>query len=169
MTQSPAYEIWFDKGMALQDEENHTEALNCFQKAIDCNPKFIPAWVYKGIALEQLNQYEDAIKCYTEAIEINPDVADLWYNKGATFCKIARYSDALKCFDRVLEIDPYHAICQTTRTLTLATFANPIKMPKFTEEEPEREPIETEASIQLSLNRENQVYLSSSEGKFERE
>lgn len=169
MTQSPTYESWFDQGMKFQDEEKYAESLNCFQKAIDCNPKFIPAWVYKGIALEQLNQYEEAIKCYTEAIKINPDVADLWYNKGATFCKIARYSDALKCFDRVLEINPDDAICQTTRILTLATFANPIKLPKFTEEEPQREPIETEASIQLSLIRENQIYWERSEGEIERE
>lgn len=93
----------------------------------------------------------------------------MWYNKGAAFCKIARYSDALKCFDRVLEINPDDAICQTTRILTLATFANPIKMPKVTDEEPEREPMETEASIQLSLNRETQIYWERIDGEIERE
>lgn len=121
MTKSHEYETWFDKGVAIQEEEKYTEALACFQKAIDIKPDFIPAWVYKGICLEQLKQYEAAIACYDQAIQINPDVADLWYNKGTTYCQLKRYNDALVCFDRVLEMEPDNAIAQTTRSLLLAT------------------------------------------------
>lgn len=121
MTKYHDYETWFDKGMALQEQENYAEALACFQKAIDIKPDFIPAWVYKGICLEQLKRYEEAIACYNQAIQINPNVTDLWYNKGTTYCTWKRYNDALACFDRVLEIEPHNAIAQTTRSLLLAT------------------------------------------------
>ena len=50
MTKSHDYETWFDKGVALQEEENYAEALACFQKAIDIKPEFIPAWVTKEYA-----------------------------------------------------------------------------------------------------------------------
>jgi tetratricopeptide (TPR) repeat protein len=121
MTRSHEYETWFDKAVTLQEEKNYTEALTCFQKAIDIKPDFIPAWVYKGICLEQLEQYEAAIECYNQAIQINPNVADLWYNKGTTYCTLKRYNDALSCFERVLEIEPDNAMAQTTRSLILAT------------------------------------------------
>lgn len=121
MTKFHEYETWFDKGVALQENENYTEALACFQNAIDIKPDFIPAWVYKGICLEQSQRYEAAIACYNQAIQINPNVADLWYNKGTTYCTVKRYNDALACFEQALEIEPDHAITQTTRSLLLAT------------------------------------------------
>jgi tetratricopeptide (TPR) repeat protein len=115
--------------MALQDEGKHAEALECFQKATEINPHFIPAWVYQGIALEQLGKYEEAIARYSKAIEINPNVADLWYNKGVTLSNLRRHSEALACFNTVLQIDPHNAIAQTARALTLAVPPNPIELP----------------------------------------
>ena len=114
------HETWFNQGVTLLEDKKYPEARDNFQKAIDIQPKFIPAWVYKGISLEELQQYELAIDCYTQAIEINPDVADLWYNKGATYCKMKRYGDALSCFDKVLEIEPNNALAKTTRALVIA-------------------------------------------------
>lgn len=114
------HETWFNQGVTLLEDKKYTLARDNFQKAIDIQPKFIPAWVYKGISLEELQQYELAIDCYTQAIQINPDVADLWYNKGATYCKMKRYGDALSCFDKVLEIEPNNALAKTTRALVIA-------------------------------------------------
>ncbi len=84
-------------------------------------------------------------------------MADLWYNKGATLCNLHRYEEALICFDKVLEIDPYHAICRTTRALTLATIPNPIKLPKGKYSQSERKPLEAEEAIALDLlSKQNQ-------------
>ncbi|MGL4499924.1 MAG: tetratricopeptide repeat protein, partial [Planktothrix sp.] len=46
MTKAPDCEIWFEQGMVWQEQENYAQALDCFEKAIACNPHFIPAWVY---------------------------------------------------------------------------------------------------------------------------
>ncbi|MBD2772351.1 tetratricopeptide repeat protein [Iningainema tapete] len=119
MTKVDEHKIWFDKGVSLLEEKKYAQALDCFQKAIDIQPHFIPSWVYKGISLEQLQRYDEAIDCYTLAIQINPNVADLWYNKGATYCIMKRYHDALTCFDKVLEIEPLHALAKTTRSLVI--------------------------------------------------
>lgn len=156
MTPSLNYETWFDRGLTHHDRNQLTEALDCFQHAIDSNPHFIPGWVYKGIVLEQLEDYKAAIDCYTQALTINPDTTDLWYNKGATLCRIHHYTDALTCFDRVLELDPHHAICQTTRTLTLATLSKTIKPPKFPELEADGKPTEAEATVERTLTVEKQ-------------
>ncbi len=120
MTKSPEHETWFNTGVMLLENKKYPEARDNFQKAINIEPKFIPAWVCKGISLEKLQQYEEAIECYSQAIQINPDVADLWYNKGATYCMMKRYRDALTCFDKVLELEPDHALAKTTRALVIA-------------------------------------------------
>ena len=157
MKESSDYESWFYERMNFQDIGQYSQAVDSFQKVIDCHPYFIPAWVYKGIALEQLGDYEAAISCYESAMKIYPEVADLWYNKGATLCNLHRYEEALVCFDKVLEIDPERAICKTARVLTLATIANPIKLPKRRYSESERKPLEAEVAIALSLSQESQV------------
>lgn len=154
MTKSRTEESWFDEGMALLDEGKHAEALECFQKATEINPHFIPAWVYQGIALEQLGNYEEAIARYSKAIEINPKVADLWYNKGVTLSNLRRHSEALACFNTVLQIDPHNAIAQTARALTLAVPPNPIKSPQERRESPGRIRGETEAAIELSQTKQ---------------
>lgn len=114
------HETCFNEGVTLLENKEYTQARDSFQKAIDIEPKFIPAWVYKGMSLEELEQYEEAINCYNQAIRINPDVADLWYNKGATYCKMKRYGDALNCFNKVLEIEPLNALAKTARALVIA-------------------------------------------------
>ena len=157
MTKTPDCEIWFEQGMGCQEQENYAQALDCFEKAIHSNPHFIPAWVYKGIALEQLEDYEAAIRCYEQAIKINPDGADLWYNKGASFCHSSRYEEGLACFDRVLELEPNHALCKTTRALTLAAISHPIKLPKVRKIEAENPPLEAEATVQIRLTREREM------------
>lgn len=157
MTKAPDCEMWFEQGMGCQEQENYAQALDCFEKAIGCNPHFIPAWVYKGIALEQLEDYEAAIGCYEEAIKINPDVADLWYNKGACFCHSYRYEEGLACFNRVLELEPNYALCKTTRALTLAAIPNPIKLPKMRKIEAKNPLLEAEAMVQIGLTREREM------------
>jgi len=169
MKESPDHESWFYEGMNFQDIGQYPQAVDCFQKAIDCQPDFIPAWVYQGIALEQLGDYEAAINCYQAAIKTHLHVADLWYNQGATLCNLHRYEEALICFDKVLELDPYHAICQTARVLTLATIPNPIKLPKRRESESDRKPLEAEASIALSLSEETQFAEEICQSELERE
>lgn len=119
MSKVDEHKTWFDNGVTLLEEKEYAQALDCFQKAIDLQPHFVPAWVYKGISLEQLQRYDEAIDCYTQAIQINPNVADLWYNKGATYCVLKRYNDALTCFDKVLDIEPNHALAKTTRSLVI--------------------------------------------------
>ncbi len=107
--------------------------------------------------LEQLEDYEAAIRCYEQAIKINPEVADLWYNKGACFCHSYRYEEGLACFNRVLELEPNHALCKTTRALTLAAIPNPIKLPKMRTIEAEKPPLEAEATVQICLTREREM------------
>jgi len=48
------------------------EALICFDKPLEINPRFINALINKGRSLEDLGKFEEAISCYGKALKINP-------------------------------------------------------------------------------------------------
>ena len=49
------------------------DALYCYNKAIEINPKNDSAWNNKGNMFYSERNTEDALKCYTMAVEINPN------------------------------------------------------------------------------------------------
>jgi tetratricopeptide (TPR) repeat protein len=65
---------WYNKGVALDHVERHEEAIECFDKALEINPKDANVWYNKGVTLENLEKYEEAIKCFSAALEIKPNI-----------------------------------------------------------------------------------------------
>ena len=52
------------KGVNLGELERHEEAIECYDKAIELNPKYEKAWYNKGVNLERLERHAEAITCY---------------------------------------------------------------------------------------------------------
>ena len=51
-------------------EAFYNDAISCYNKAIDLDPKFKDAWYKKGVALEKLGDALDAKKCFETAKEL---------------------------------------------------------------------------------------------------
>ena len=93
--------------------KNYEEADECYDKALEIDPKEKDAWFEKGIALGSLGKFEEEIECYEKALEIDPGYKKAWFNKekvtwlnkGLVLSGIEEYKDAIKCYDRALEID----------------------------------------------------------------
>ncbi len=54
---------WCDKGDAPTKSGRHEEALHCFDKALELDPRHAKAWTLKGATLGMLNRHEEAIQC----------------------------------------------------------------------------------------------------------
>jgi tetratricopeptide (TPR) repeat protein len=63
----------------------YNEAIQCYDKALEINPRDAKAWNNKGLAYADMNKYNEAIQCYDKALEINPRDAEAWYNKGLAY------------------------------------------------------------------------------------
>ncbi len=87
-------------------EKNETQAIDCFEHAIDIDPDDAYAWLIKGILVDDLKRYEEAVACYDRALEIDPEFVDALYNKGILMKFLKRYEEALDCYDRALGINP---------------------------------------------------------------
>jgi tetratricopeptide (TPR) repeat protein len=73
--------------------EKYEEAIRCYDRALEIDPKAVPALVMKG-------------SCYDRALGIDPKNNDILDRKGSAFQYLKRYDEAIKCYDKALGIDP---------------------------------------------------------------
>lgn len=126
-TGSSDVEAWIKKGEAIDIQNEYTynlskydEAIQCYEKAIEIDPRNATAWYKKGHDLNQQGLFSgdgrivrpkhyQAIQAYDKAIELNPQYAsdsNFWYEKGTASFYTDKYDDAVQCFDKAGEIDP---------------------------------------------------------------
>ena len=72
---------WINKGRKFFIACNLSEAIKCFDEALQINSLNDFTWFYKANALLELRDYEEAIKCYDEAIKIYPKDEFRWNNR----------------------------------------------------------------------------------------
>jgi tetratricopeptide (TPR) repeat protein len=101
--------FWSNKGHSLDSLGRYQEAISCYNKAIEIDPRHAMAWNNKGVSLDFLGRYQEAISCYDKALEIDPLHAMAWNNKGIILHSLGRYQEAIICYDNVLEIGPQEA------------------------------------------------------------
>lgn len=49
------------------------EAIECYNKSIQINPKAELAYFFKGVLLKDLGKIEEALDCFNKSIQINPN------------------------------------------------------------------------------------------------
>jgi tetratricopeptide (TPR) repeat protein len=76
------------------------EALTCYERALEINPRYAEAWSNKGAALADLRRPAEALTCYERALEINPRYPEAWFNKGADLGNTGHFQEALACFEQ---------------------------------------------------------------------
>lgn len=96
---------WYRKGRGLYFEGKFVEAIKCYDKAIELNPKNACPLDGKGIVLSDQKRDIEAIKCYDKAIELDPKFANPWNNKGVVHYHQKMYAEAIKCYDKAIELD----------------------------------------------------------------
>ncbi len=91
------------EGQSLLGANEPQKALECFDVALQLQPKHAEALVKKGGALEKLGRLDDAIACYDHAIEADGSMTIAYLHKGGLFNRMARYDEALRCYEQALQ------------------------------------------------------------------
>ena len=97
---------WSDKGNSIARLGRDEEAIRCYDKALEIDPRNAVFWTNKGGSLAILGRDEEAIRCYDKALEIDPRLAAAWDSKGSSLAILGRDEEAIRCYDKALEIDP---------------------------------------------------------------
>ena len=111
---------WSDKGTSLSSLGRHDEALRCYDRALEIDPRYAMVWSNKGYTLHNLGRYVEAVACCDMALEIYPRYGYAWNNKGITLNSLGRYDEAMRCYDMALEIDPKHAYAWSNKGNSLS-------------------------------------------------
>jgi tetratricopeptide (TPR) repeat protein/serine/threonine protein kinase len=75
-------------------------------RAIELDPKLVPAWTGRGLAYWQLRQRDNALADLSRAIELDPKHAPAWNNRGLVYNKLGQPTKALADLSRAIELDP---------------------------------------------------------------
>ncbi len=116
---------WNSKGIELGKLGKYQEAIACFDRALERNPRDEEALHNKGtilnnqgVALRRLGKYKEAIDCFDRALEINPKDGGAWFNKGIALRNLGKLQDAIACCDTSIELDPKNSVAWFVKALS---------------------------------------------------
>ena len=66
---------WHNEGIDLHRSGNYEKAVQCYDRALEIDPKGADVWNNKGVALDALGRYDEAVQCYDRALEVDPKYA----------------------------------------------------------------------------------------------
>lgn len=97
---------WIDKGLSLRALGRYHDALLCYEKALEVDPRSVVAWTNKCVVLNAMHRPEEALICCSKALEIDPQDAVAWDNKGTALHALRRFEEATTCYSKALEVNP---------------------------------------------------------------
>ncbi|MFX0076117.1 MAG: tetratricopeptide repeat protein [Candidatus Hermodarchaeota archaeon] len=100
-----AFDIHFAKGLAYGSKDDFTEAIKCFDKALELNPQFQPADEARSIAKEML-RFKPPKEDLKKMILSEPTDAIGFYNKAFALLNAGDKEKALEMYDEALKLKP---------------------------------------------------------------
>jgi predicted O-linked N-acetylglucosamine transferase (SPINDLY family) len=94
------------QGDFLQNQGKLSEAIACYQAAIQQKPDYAEVFNNMGMAFKGQNRLDEALVCYQKALEINPDYATACNNLANVFMEKGKLNDAESFYQKALEARP---------------------------------------------------------------
>ena len=90
-------------------EENYSDAIFNFNKAIIAKPKDFEGYFLRGIAKYSLNDYIGSVEDFNKTIEIHPLYVRAYHYRGIANDRLGNYADAKNDYSKAITLDPYDA------------------------------------------------------------
>ncbi len=95
-----------NEGTEFSKQGKLSEAIECFDKAIEINPAFELPWANKAGAFLNLKKYDEALECVNKAVELHPNWFEALKLKGVILINLKRNEEALECLEKATNINP---------------------------------------------------------------
>ena len=80
-------------GLLLRDTRRTDEAIGCFRKALEVDPKWFQAYNNLGLALEDAGRFDDAVEAYREAIARDSRFPAARQNMARLLMTVGRFAE----------------------------------------------------------------------------
>lgn len=96
----------YQQAIKFQESENFTEAIACYQKLINIEPKLVLGYQRIGSLSLKTQEFEQAIAAYQKLIELSPNEYWAYNNLGEALLKLQRWEEAIPIYEKAIQIDP---------------------------------------------------------------
>lgn len=116
------YKAWVNLGLAFERKGDLTEAQNCYEEAIKCQPMWFPLAHYNlaGIHLKR-GELSKALSECDAAIRAEPKFARAYLRKGTILAQQKRFPEAIALFEKALQLEPELAMAHNNLGLVYQT------------------------------------------------
>jgi anaphase-promoting complex subunit 3 len=106
--QSP--QAWCALGNSWSLARDHEQALRCFKRATQLNPKFAYAFTLQGHEHVANEEYDKALASYRHGMAADKRHYNAWYGVGRVYEKLGNYDKAFAHFSSASTINPTNAV-----------------------------------------------------------
>ncbi|KAK3954141.1 hypothetical protein QBC32DRAFT_208429 [Pseudoneurospora amorphoporcata] len=103
-------QAWCALGNAWSLAYDHEQALRCFKRATQLDPKFAYAYTLQGHEHVENEEYDKALTAYRHAITADKRHYNAYYGIGRVYEKLGNYDKALSHYHAASVIHPTHAV-----------------------------------------------------------
>ena len=103
-------QAWCAVGNSFSLQREHDQALKCFRRATQLNPKFAYAFTLQGHEHISNEEYDKALAAYRAAIAIDKRHYNAWYGLGKVFLYQGKYTLAEQHYRTAALINPSNAV-----------------------------------------------------------
>lgn len=105
-----ASESWCALGNCFSLQRDHDQALRCFKRATQIDPRHPYAFTLQGHEHVSNEEYEKALVSYRSAITADARHYNAWYGLGKVYEKMGKYEIAEKHFRTAAKINPTNPV-----------------------------------------------------------
>lgn len=113
-------DIWYNKGCALDELGRLEEAIACYDRAFELDPRAADALNRMGVALGKLGDGDKQLVCFQKAVVADPKNTNSWSYLGGALSKRGKHREALACCNKLLALNSEDATAWYNKGIALA-------------------------------------------------
>ena len=118
-------QAWCAVGNSFSLQRDHDQALKCFKRATQLDPKFAYAFTLQGHEHVANEEYDKALAAYRSSIAAENRHYNAWYGLGKVFEKQGKYEFAEQHYRTAATINPTNAVLVCCIGVVLEKMKNP--------------------------------------------
>lgn len=122
-----AFEWFYYCGLAQLKLGAHEKAIEVLRKAVELNPRYLPARLYLAQAYYSARRMQDSKTLYQELLEDHPNLVWVHYGLGKVRSALAEIGEALRSFQKTCELAPEFGAAHYALALTYRDLKQPEK------------------------------------------
>ncbi|BDD63092.1 hypothetical protein MAP00_008034 [Monascus purpureus] len=118
-------QAWCAIGNSFSIQRDHDQALKCFKRATQLDPKFAYAFTLQGHEYVANEEYDKALDAYRSGINADNRHYNAWYGLGTVYDRMGKLEFAEQHFRNAASINPTNAVLTCCIGLLLEKMDNP--------------------------------------------